>query len=117
MVEVVSALVTFLVSLLVGGLAIYLGARIVSGEESFEFAVVTALVGAFVWAVVNAFLRGVPLVGPFLPLLAWVGVIKWRYGEGWVDAGIIGFVAWVAAVLVLEVLPIAGVDVFGIPFV
>jgi hypothetical protein len=34
-----------------------------------------------------------------------------------VDAGIIGFVAWVAAVLVLEVLPIGGVDVFGIPFV
>jgi hypothetical protein len=117
MVQVVGALVTFLVSLLIGSLGIYVAARIVADERSYEFALVTALVGALVWAVVNAFLRGVPLVGPFLPLVAWVWVIRWRYSEGWLDAAIIGFVAWLLAVVVLEVVLIAGVDVFGIPFI
>lgn len=110
-----SGAVTFVVSLLVGGLAIFVGSRIVTGERSYGYAVWTALAGALVWWLSVTFLSGLPLVGSVLPLLAWVGVIRWRYDESWVNAAVIGVLAWVAAVLVLEALPVAGV--VGVPFV
>jgi len=50
-------------------------------------------------------------------LIAWVWVIRARYGPSEVHAGIVGFVAWASAVLVLSVLPFAGVDAVGVPFV
>lgn len=112
-----SVLVTFLVSLLVGGLGIFLAARIVADNRSYGHAVITALVGALAWGFANAFLRGIPVIGPVLPLLIWIAVIKWRYGEGWVNSGIIGVVAWIAAAVALEVLPVQGVEAIGIPFV
>ncbi|MFA9516152.1 hypothetical protein ACERIT_02870 [Halopenitus sp. H-Gu1] len=112
---VVASIVAFLVSLLVGGLAIFIAASIVVDSRSYEHAVVTALIGAIVWAIAGAF-TGVPLVGELLPLLAWIGVIKWRYRASWIDAGIMGFLAWAAAILVLAVLPFAGIDAFGVPF-
>lgn len=114
--SLIGSLVAFVVSLLVGGLAIFIAASVVSGTRNYKYAVFTALIGAIVWGIVELLLSGVPLIGEFLPLIAWVGVIKWRYGESWVNAGIIGFVAWGAALLVLAVLPMAGVDAVGIPF-
>lgn len=112
----IGSVIAFLVSLLVGGLAIYIAASVVSGSRSYEHAVFTALFGAIIWGLVELFLSGIPLIGEFLPLIAWVGVIKWRYDESWLNAGIIGFIAWGAAILVLTVLPFAGIDAVGVPF-
>ncbi len=112
----VHGIVAFVVSLLVGGLGIYVGARIVVGRSSYGHALTTALVGAVVWAIASIFIGWLPLVGPLLVLLAWIWVVKSRYGVGWVDAAIIGFLAWVAAVVILAVLPFGG-GAFGIPFV
>lgn len=112
-----SALVAFVVGLLVGALGIYVAARIVAGSRSYEHAIITALIGALFWGIAAMFLSGVPLVGSILPLLAWIAAIKWRYPVGWFEAGIIGFLAWAVAVLVIEVLPISGLDAVGVPFV
>lgn len=112
----VGSLVAFLVSLLVGGLAIFVAAGVVVGTRSYEYAVFTALVGAVVWALAGAFLTEVPVVGEVLPLIAWVWVIKWRYGGSWLTAGLVGGLAWGAAVLALALLPLAGVDAVGVPF-
>ena len=114
--SLIGSLVAFVVSLLVGGLAIFIAASVVSGTQNYEYAVFTALIGAIVWGIVELLLSSVPLIGEFLPLIAWVAVIKWRYGESWVNAGIIGYIAWGAAILVLTVLPMAGIDAVGIPF-
>lgn len=110
------AAVSFVVSLLVGGLAIYVAARVVTGESSYGHAVVTALVGAVAWAVAALVLGWLPLVGGVVPLVAWVAVVKWRYGVDWIEGGLLGFLAWFVSALVLVVLPLGG-DVFGIPFV
>lgn len=106
----------FLVSLLVGGLAIFVAAGVVVGIRSYEYAVFTALVGAVVWALAEAFLTGVPVVGEVLPLVAWVWVIKWRYGGSWLTAALVGGLAWGAAILVLALLPLGGIDAVGVPF-
>jgi hypothetical protein len=114
--EPATGLVRFVVGLLVGGLAIYVAARVVTGESSFGSAVVTAVVGAVAWGLTALLLGWVPLVGSLLPLVVWVGVVKWRYDVGWVEGAVVGFLAWFVSALALLVLPFGG-DVFGVPFV
>lgn len=114
----IGSAVTFVVGLLVGGLAIFIAAAVVTGTRDYGHAVFTALFGAIVWALAALFLSWIPLIGEFMPLVAWVWLIRRRYGASWLHAGVIGFVAWAAAVLVLALLPFAGVtDAVGIPFV
>lgn len=115
--SLIGSLVAFVVSLLVGGLAIFIAASVVTDVRDYGHAVFTALVGAFVWGLSELLLSWVPIVGEFIPLVAWIWVIRWRYGASWVHAAIIGFIAWGAAILVLTVLPFAGItDAFGVPF-
>ncbi|MFT4885076.1 MAG: hypothetical protein ACI8U4_002595 [Natronomonas sp.] len=110
----VGSIVAFLVALLVGGLAIYISARVVSDVDDYSHAVITALLGAIAWALTS----WIPLIGPIIALIAWVWVIKWRYPGGWVDAAIIGVVAWVSALVIIYVLNAVlnlGVGAFGVP--
>jgi hypothetical protein len=114
----IGSAITFVVGLLVGGLAIFIAAAVVTGTRDYSHAVFTALFGAIVWALAALLLSWLPLIGDFMPLLAWVWLIRRRYDVSWIHAGIIGFVAWVSAILVLAVLPFAGVtDAVGVPFV
>ncbi|MFB6086821.1 MAG: hypothetical protein ABEJ84_08490 [Halodesulfurarchaeum sp.] len=106
--------VTFVVALLIGGLGIHLGARMVVGEDEYAYAVETALYGAIAWALT----AWIPIVGLLIALVVWVGVINWRYPGGWVQAAVIGIVAWIAAALILAVingLLRLGLGAFGIP--
>lgn len=116
---IVSAVLVFLVSLLVGTAAIHLGARLlIDRDTGFRRAAITAVVGAIVYTVLGYFLGFIPLVGPVLMLLAWVGVINWMYPGGWVTAAGVGIVAWIAAILILFALTTIGVvtpEAFGIP--
>lgn len=108
------AIVTFVIALLIGGLAIYISARIVVDVDDYSHAVVTALIGAIAWALT----AWVPLIGPLIALVVWVGVIKWRYPGGWLKAGIIGAGAWISALIILFILNSVfrlGVGAFGVP--
>lgn len=107
-------LLTVLVSALIGGVAIHAGARVVSEGRGYVHAVLTALLGAAVWAL----LEPVPVLGGLLALIAWVGVVRWRYPGGWLRAAGVGAAAWVAAVVVLAALDLLGVGVvsaLGVP--
>ncbi|GAB6860687.1 hypothetical protein ACFR97_07860 [Haloplanus litoreus] len=107
-------LLTFLVSALIGGVAIHAGARIVSDARGYAHAVLTALVGALVWAL----LEPVPVLGGLLALIAWIAVVRWRYPGGWLRAMGIGVAAWAAAVVVLaglDLLGVGAVSALGVP--
>jgi hypothetical protein len=111
---VIGFVVSFVVALLIGGLGIYVGARLVAGQENYGYAVVTAFAGAVAWALTS----WIPLVGPLVALIVWVWVINWRYRGGWVEAAMIGVVAWLAATIVMVVLDGIlglGIGAFGIP--
>jgi len=115
---VVDSLVVLAVSVLIGALGIYAGARVIADHDDYSYAVVTAVIGAVVWAVVAFFFGWVPLLGPVLALVAYVLVINSRYPGGWVDAAGISLVAWGAALAVLYVLAAVGVSSFeavGVP--
>jgi len=110
----IGSLVAFVVALLIGGLAIYISARIVVDVEDYGHAVVTALVGAIAWALT----AWIPLVGPLIALVVWVGVINWRYPGGWIKAAIVGLGAWISAAVILLVLNSIlglGIGAFGVP--
>jgi len=110
----VGSLVAFLVALFVGGLAIYISARVITDADDYSHAVVTALVGAIAWAVT----AWIPLFGPVIALIVWIAVINWRYPGGWLNAILIGVVAWIAALVILFVLNgflRLGIGAFGVP--
>lgn len=115
---VVSSLVVFVVSLLIGALGIYVAARVVAGVEDYTYAIVTALLGAIVWAVVGFFLGWIPLLGPILVFIAYLAVINWRYPGSWIDALVITVAAWLTVLIVMYVLALLGVVGFeaaGVP--
>ncbi|WP_049935849.1 hypothetical protein [Haloplanus natans] len=110
----VGSLVAFVVALLVGGFAIYLSARVVADVDDYGRAVVTAVFGALGWAVT----AWIPLIGPIIALIVWIGVLKWRYPGGWGTAAVMGLIAWIAALHILFVVNAllgVGVGAFGVP--
>lgn len=112
------SIVVFVVSLLIGAFGIYVGARVITDVEDYTYAIVTALIGAVIWVVVAFFLGWIPLLGPVLALLAYVGVVNYRYPGGWVNAIAIALIAWIASLVVLYVLGVLGIAAFeaiGVP--
>lgn len=118
MVALIDALIGFVISLLVGAAGIYVGARVLTMVDNPRYAVVTALIGSVVWFVVAFFLGWIPYLGPLLALVAYVGVINWRYPGGWPRAAAIALLAWGVAVVAVYVLASVGIgsfDAIGIP--
>ncbi|SFT00363.1 hypothetical protein [Halostagnicola kamekurae] len=114
----IDSLIVFIVSLLIGAIGIYVGARLVVDTEDYTYAIVTALLGAIVWGVVGFFLGWIPLLGPLLVLVAYLAVVNARYPGGWVQAAAITIIAWISVLVVLYVLAILGVtgfDAVGVP--
>ncbi|WP_144905529.1 hypothetical protein [Halobellus captivus] len=114
----IDSAIVFVVSLLVGGLGIYVGARVITGDADYTYAIVTALIGAIIWAVVGFLFGWIPLLGPILVLVAYVAVINYRYPGGWVKAVLIALIAWIATVIILYALAVIGIGGFeaiGIP--
>lgn len=100
----VDSIIVFLVGLIVGAIGIYIGARVLTDAEDFTYAIITALIASLLWAVV-AFLFGwIPLLGPLLALLVYLGVINWRYPGSWMTAAGIALIAWVASLVIMYVL-------------
>lgn len=106
---VLDTAVVFVVSLLVGTLGIYVGVSLATNEAiGFGGAAITALIGAATWGAVSFVVGGLPLVGPLLALIAWVGIINVRHTGGWGAAAVIGLVAWLVAAAALYALATAG---------
>jgi len=114
----IDSLVVFVVSFLIGALGIHIGAQLITGVSDYTYALVTALFGAIVWAVVGFFLGWIPFLGPIIVLLAYLAVIKRRYPGGWINAAGITLVAWISVLVVLYALAFLGAtsfDAAGVP--
>ncbi|ELY85375.1 hypothetical protein [Natrinema altunense] len=105
---------TFAVSLLVGGVALHAGAHVLADARDYGHAVVTALFGALAWAL----LEPIPLIGGAVAIVTWVAIVKRRYRLGWLRAAGVGIATWAAAVVVLaalELIGIGSVSALGVP--
>jgi uncharacterized membrane protein len=108
----------FVVGLPVDALGIYVGARPIADREDCRYAIVTALLGAVIWAVVGFLVGWTPLLGPLLVLVAYAAVIDYRDSGRWGNAVLISLVAWVASLIFLYVLALVGIGAFeavGVP--
>lgn len=118
-VAVIDTVFVFVVSLIIGAIGIYAGARLlIDADTSFWLAIVTAFLGALVWAVVSFFIGWIPLLGPLLTLIVWIGVINWQYPGGWITATGIAIVAWIVTgviLYVLNMLGVVGLSALGVP--
>jgi len=108
----IDSFVVFVVSLLIGALGIYVGARVLTDRGSYTHAIVTALVASLVWVVVAFTLGRIPFLGPLLALTAYIAVINIQYPGGWFRAGGIALIAWVASLGVLYALAVVGLTNF-----
>lgn len=122
MATTIGSVVVFIVSLLVGGAAIHVGATFALKGRDYSHAIITALLGALAWTGVEVALAAAELdvgsLASVLALIVWVAVVKWRYRAGWLRAGLIGVFAWIAALVALSLLSIVGVDAvdaYGVP--
>lgn len=114
----IDSVIVFVVSLLVGALGVYVGARVITDYEDYTYAIVTALIGAVIWAIVGFLFGWIPLLGPLLVLIAYVAVINYRYPGGWGNAILISLIAWIASIVVLSLLALVGIgafEAFGVP--
>lgn len=110
--------VLFVASLVIGAFGIHVGAMVVTNQDEFAKALLTALVAAIVWSVASFLLADVPYVGPLLTLLAYIAVVKWQYSASWLESGGIALLAWVVGLGVLSLLSILGIgslEAVGIP--
>ena len=115
---IIDSLIVFIIGLLIGGIGIYVGGRVITDVEDYAYAIGTAFIGAIVWAVVGFIFGGIPGIGPLLALIAWVWIIKLRYPGGWPNAILIGAISWLTVIIVLSVLAslgIGGFEAIGIP--
>lgn len=118
-VATVDSIIVFIISLLIGALGLYIGARVISNVHSYTYAIITALIGALIYAMV-AFIVPFGWLGLVLALIAYLAVINWQYPGGWGEAIGIAVVAWVAVVIVMWILGTVGVvtpEATGIPFI
>lgn len=110
--------VVFVASLVIGAFGVHVGALVVTNQDAFAKALLTALVAAIVWSVASFLLADVPYIGPLLTLLAYIAVVKWQYSASWLESGGIALLAWVVGLGVLSLLSILGIgslEAVGIP--
>lgn len=116
-----ASLLVLAVSLLIGGLAIHIGAKFAFASREYSDAVLTALLGAVAWTIVDIALASVGIGGLLASvagLLVWISVVRWQYSVGWIRASIVSVNAWFAALVVLGILGLLGVgtvDAIGVP--
>lgn len=116
-----SSILVFAISVLIGGLAIHVGATFALKSRDYSHAVLTAILGALAWALVAYALGSVGVSGRLssvVGLIVWVWLVGRRYRVGWLRAGVIGVVAWVAALVALAVLSgfgVSGLGAYGVP--
>jgi hypothetical protein len=112
------SIIVFVVSLLIGALGIYVGAQLVTDSKDYTYAIVTALIGAIIWAIAGFLFGWIPLLGPVLVLIAYIAVINYRYPGGWFEAALIALLAWIATLVVLYMLALMNIAAFeavGVP--
>lgn len=94
-----------ILGLLVGGISIYAGARVVLGSRDLGYAITTAALGAVVLWLTNLLLGALDLLGSGIGLAillaTWIWFIRQRYSASWFKAALTAVAAWVALVIVL----------------
>jgi len=101
-----ATVIVFLVSLVISAIIIYVVTKIFGEKEGFGTALLTAFIGAIIYAAAYYFLR--PELGWLASLIggiAWLIALGALYGIGWLKALVIAIIVWIIAAIVSIFLP------------
>lgn len=99
-----NSIIVFFISLVVSGLIIYLVTKMFGEREGFGTALLTALIGAIIFALTYYFI-GTGWIAALISGLAWLIAIGTMYKVGWLKAFFIAVIVWVFAMIVGLILP------------
>ena len=101
-----ATIIVFLISLVISAIIIYVVTKIFGEKEGFGTALLTAFIGAIIYAATYYFLR--PELGWLASLIggiAWLIALGVLYSIGWLKALGIALIVWIIAAIVSFILP------------
>jgi hypothetical protein len=104
---IVGTLIMFLIAWIVSTLIIYVVTRLFGESEGIGTAILAALVGTVVYALVFYFLGGGFLPGLIAGII-WLLALMWFYEMTFLKALVTAVIVWVIAIIVGLVLPTLG---------
>lgn len=100
-----SAVLMFVIALIVSAVIIYIVTKLFGETEDIKTAFIAALVGTVLYTIVYYFL-GQGLIAAFIAGIGWLLALKQLYEIGWLKALIIAVVIWIITSIVGMVLPV-----------
>lgn len=101
-------LIGFLISLIISAIIVYVATKLFGEKEGFGTAILTAFIGAIIFAVVSYFI-GAGWIAALIGGIAWLIALGMLYKIGWIKSFVVAVVIWIFATIVSLVLPtIAG---------
>lgn len=101
-------LLGFVISLIISSIVIYFAAKILGEKEGFGTAILAALSGAIIFALVSYF-TGLGWIGSLIGGIAWLIALGTLYSMGWLKSFVVAVVIWIFAFIVSLIVPtIAG---------
>ncbi|MCC6029531.1 MAG: hypothetical protein LM591_05285 [Candidatus Korarchaeum sp.] len=101
----ISGLLSFIVTLVVSAVVIWLAQKIVLPREK-EKGIISVLALAFVWSIIEFLLSFIFSIIPLgvleglIVLILWIWVLKSWFNVGWLQAAGISLVAWIIMLLI-----------------
>ena len=104
----IGVLLGFFISMIISAIIIFIAAKLFGEKEGFSTALMTALTGAIIFALVSFFI-GIGWIAALIGGLAWLIALGNLYNIGWLKSFVIAVVIWIFANIVSVALPtIAG---------
>ena len=100
------ALIGFLISLVISAVIIYLATKLLGEKEGFGTAMLAALIGTIIFAIVSYFL-GLGWIAGLIGGIAWLLALGTLYNIGWIKAFVIAVVIWIFTIIVSWVIPVS----------
>lgn len=104
MATIVSAVVWFVLALIISALIIYLVTKLFGEKEDIRTALIAALVGTAVYTIVY-YLLGNGLIAAFIAGIVWLLALQNLYSIGWIKSLLIAFVVWIVTSIAGVFLP------------
>ena len=92
--EISIVVLSFVMSMVVSGVVIYIATKLLGEKEGFGTAILAALVGSVVYTLAYYFL-GTGLLAALVGGIAWLIVLGSLYKIGWLKSLLIAAVVWV----------------------
>lgn len=105
--DIVAALIYFLIALVVSTIIIFGITKLFGEIEGIGTAIMAALTGAIIYALVSFFLNS-GIIAAVLAALVWTIALASLYDMGWLKAIITAFVVWIVSYFIGIFLPTLG---------